>query len=221
MGKLIIVVCNSGFHFAFKAAQHGSYFTVKDVFDLLNAVVIVMLGLIVLTWPFAITQLVFQTNLKFAFINIFAGKLQVTGAQGISFLNKPQNIVHHAHRGIRAQVFGAIFNDTAGPENAGIILVLDDDPRVGFIILQHHIVAWLMLFDHAVLQQPGIYLGINNSKSDVAYFGYQNPGLGIDMHILIEVGSYTVAQIFGFTNIYQFLLTIPVLINTGFVRYIF
>jgi len=77
-----------------------------------------------------------------------------------------------------------------------------------------------MFFDQAVFEQPGINLCIYNGECNLTDFGNQYSGFPIHLVILIEIGANPVSQVFGLTNINERIILVPVLIDTGPVRYI-
>src|ERR1017187_1978249 len=101
------------------------------------------------------------------------------------------------------------------------MLIFNNNPGISFIILKHYVIPGLMLFYQAVFKQPRVNFGINNRKSDIPDLRNQYPGFGIYIGILIKIGSNPVTKIFSFTNIDQFLIIIPKLVNPWLMRYIF
>ena len=61
----------------------------------------------------------------------------------------------------------------AGFEDAREIFVCDADGRISFVVLQQYIVSGLIALDEIILEQQGIFLGLDYNVFDVAYLLYQ------------------------------------------------
>ena len=74
-----------------------------------------------------------------------------------------------------------------------------------------------MLYER-ILQQESIMLGIGNCKLQRIYQRYEFTGLEI-VEVFIEVGGYTLTEVFCLTYIQQFLVLTIILVTARLVRY--
>ena len=204
-------------HLFFQPIRDHGNLTIQDIFDIGQILIIVFLGLVTFARPLAIADLIFQTDLVLPFGNILWGKVQVTGTQWKEFADHVQDDVHHPDRSIRTVILGSILDVLAGPEYSRKMLLFDDNPRIGLIILEHHIVAGLVFFDQVVFQQPGIDLRIHDGESDPVDLAHQHTGLAIQLGLVYKIGTYPIPQILCLTDIDQRIVLIKILINPRFV----
>src|SRR5690606_13354576 len=109
---------------------------IEDITDILQTVFVIFLRLVRFTWPFAIADLVFQAYPEFTAGNMLRRQRQVAGTEWVKLTNGIHDGVHHAHRGIRPKILGAVFDVFSGWENTWKSFVFDNNPRIGLIILQ-------------------------------------------------------------------------------------
>src|SRR6476661_1425761 len=122
--------------------------------------------------------------------------------------------MHHADRSVWAKIGRAVFYDLPRPENSWETFVFDDNPWIGFIILQHDVVLRLMLFDQTVFEQPSINFSIDYGKGDIADLADKNPGFGINfIRVLIEIRGDTIFKILRLSDIDQLIALIPKLVD--------
>src|SRR5690606_2635319 len=126
--------------------------------------------------------------------------------------------MHHTSGGVWSEIARAVFDILPCPEYSRKMFVLDDNPRIRFVIFKHHIIARFMLFNQIVFQQPSINLGINNGKSNTVDFPYQYPCLTVQLMVIDKIGTDPITQVFGLTNINELVVFIKILIYSRLMR---
>ena len=101
---------------------------------------------------------------------------------------------------VRTEVIRTVANNLPGLVDAREILVADTDGRVGLIVLQQHVVSWLVFFNQVILQQQGILFRVHYDVADVGNLGNQHACLG-RLVILGKIRIDTALQILGFSHI--------------------
>ena len=120
--------------------------------------------------------------------------------------------MHDLDAGKRAEVLASVADELAGGENAGKALLLDDDERVRFIVLELDVVKRLVLFDEAVFQQQRIGFRGRDEPLDVMDLGNEEPGLAVVV-VLGEVAGDAFLQVFGLAHIKKAAVHIEVLVD--------
>jgi len=78
--------------------------------------------------------------------------------------------MHHFARSIRAKIIRSIINPVPCREDSRESFFFDANPGIGFIILQHHVVAGLIFFYQVVFQQQSVKFRFNNNYLDIGNF---------------------------------------------------
>jgi hypothetical protein len=125
----------------------------------------------------------------------------ITAEKGEDFAQHVQCLVYRPDRGVRTKIAGAIPFHTACHRHFGeIILPMDFDVGVTFIIFQADIVFGLVLLDEGVFQKQGFQFTFSGDNFNICYFAAQVGRLdGID--IFMELGTDPAAQINGFADV--------------------
>ncbi len=145
-------------------------------------------------------DVIFQTDAVFALFNFGRSKIQIAGTQFINMPNGIQQNFRRPHLGIRSVIFRAILNKMSRQENPRKILFLNANPGIGFVVLQHDIVKWLMFFDQIILQQQRIVFARHDRRLEVIYFADHNPRT-VSVLVFIEIRGHSFLQIFGLSDI--------------------
>ena len=125
----------------------------QDVADGRDAGGVGLLRLLAHAGPFAVADVVFQAHPELAVGDVFLSQGEGAGANGVEFAAQVQNGVHDLDAGEGTEVFAAIADELTGGENAGEALLLDDNERIGLVVLELDVVKRLVLLDEAVFQQ--------------------------------------------------------------------
>ncbi len=115
----------------------------------------------------AVADMVFEAYLVFSCLDLLFTKVKAAVAQGIELPNQVEQGVHHFYRGIRPEIFAAVLYQVARGEYPGERLLFDADPWIGLVILQHDVVARLVLLDQVVFEQQCIVFRIHDNPPDI------------------------------------------------------
>ena len=150
--------------------------------------------------PFTVLDVVFQADLELSLRNVFGRQCQVAGTERIQLFNQLQQGHHGRHVAVRAEVIRTVANNLPGLVDAWEILVADADGRVGLVVLQQHVVSWLVFLDQVILQQQGILFRVHHDVADVGNLGNQHACLG-RLVVFGKIRIDTTLQILGFSHV--------------------
>ena len=133
-----------------------------------------------------------------------------TGAVGIdrilalthrkNLLHQMQTLAHRTARGVRAEVLPLHLASAAMDADARMLVRGDDDPGVGFVVSQQHVIARLVLLDQVVLEDQGLGLGVSDGDLDIGDLAHQGAGLDV-VDVGAKVGGKPLFQILGLAHI--------------------
>ena len=121
-----------------------------------DLIVIIIFGLMSLARSKAVSQMVFKTYLEFSCFNILLRKVIVTCSQRIDIGKEIEDGPNGSNRGIRTEIFRAIFNAFAGKKDPWKTFVLDAYERVGLPVFKVDIVLRVMGLDQGVFKNQSI-----------------------------------------------------------------
>jgi len=104
-----------------------------------------------------------------------------------------------------------------GIMNTRIMLFPDDDPGIGFVVLQVDIVARLVFFDEVVLEQQGVVLGFYQHRADIADLPHQH-GDAVVIVVFIEIATDPSLQVLCLTDVEDLSFCIEKLIHARSIR---
>ena len=188
---------------------------VEQLFDLRDGLVVRLLRLIADARCGAFLDVIFEARLVLARRDRFGRQVQRAGTELEDRLDRFQRPLHVFDVGVGSEIFGAIFFDTPGGEDARKALVLDTDVGIGLVVLEVDVVARLELFDEVVFQDQRFGLGVGDDHFDVGDFADQDLQASVLRAALLEVGAHTVAQVFGLAHVKHRALGVFVLIDAG------
>ena len=99
------------------------------------------------------------------------------GTKRIQLTKKVEQHMSCTNRRVWAKVVRAIVQFATCQENPGERLFLDANPGIGLVVLEHDVVARLILLDEVVLQQQGFRLRLHHDELDVGNLAHQHPSL--------------------------------------------
>ena len=185
-----------------------------DLTNLLNRLHVLSFRLIAFAWSQAILDMVFQANLELPILNGHRFQAQVASAPWIQTFYQVQQSVHHLPTWVRTKIFRTIFDDLPSWKNPRESFVLDANPRIGFVVLQRNVIAWLILFDQVVFQQQSIQLSIHNDRSDINDFRNQHTGFPAVVMVFAEIGVNSFLKTFRLADVQNLSFCIKILIHS-------
>ncbi len=84
--------------------------------------------------------------------------------------------------------------------DARVLMGGDDDPGIGFVIAQQHVVARLVLLDEVVLEDQCLGLGVGHRHLNIGDLAHQGAGLDA-VDVGPKVGGKPLFQILGLAHI--------------------
>ena len=133
-----------------------------------------------------------------------------TGAVGIdrifalthreNFLHQMQTLAYRAARGVWAEVLPLHLAGTAMDTDTWMLVRGDDDPGVGFVVPQQHVVTGLVLLDEIVLEDQRLGLGVGDGDLDIGDLAHQGAGLDA-VDVSPKIGSEPLFQILGLAHV--------------------
>ncbi|MNL41327.1 hypothetical protein D3C87_1637300 [compost metagenome] len=140
---------------------------------LLDLRIVFALPLQAFTRPFAVANVIFQTNLEFFSLNIRLRQRQLARADLVQCLKHIQQRVHRAQIGERTikSTFGTVHIPRR--KYARERLVGNADERVGLIVFEKDIEFRLQLFDQLVFKQQRIPFAQNDGVFDPADLAHE------------------------------------------------
>ena len=162
----------------------------------------------------AVLQVILQADVELAGPYVLGREVEVAGADGIQVLDEVEHGIHGRQVAVGSVVRRAVADDAAGLEDAREVFVLDADAGVGLVVLQQDVVARLVFLDEVVLQQQGVFFGVDHDVADVGYLAHQYAGLAGPV-VAVEVGGDSPFQIFGLSNVDDGSFAVQVLVDAG------
>ena len=165
----------------------------------------------------AIVDVIVQTHLIFPLHHAFHRHRRMAGPRMIERLAEVQQGVHRRHVAVRAVVSGPAFSALPCLENTGQILRGDSDGRVGFVVLQQHVVVGLISLDEVVFEQQRVFFRFHHDVADVANLRDEQARL-IALLFLVEIRTDAPLQVLRLADIDDFPRFIEVLVATRCLR---
>src|SRR5690554_2524571 len=94
------------------------------------------------TWSFAVSNMIFQTDLVLSRFDVFLAEVEVASPQWEQFSYKIQQNIGSPFGGIRTKIFGTVPLYLPGKKDSGETFVFNANVTVGFPVLQHDVVPW-------------------------------------------------------------------------------
>ena len=120
-----------------------------------------------------------------------------------------------AHRGIRTEILRPIVYFATGEEDSWEGFFLNTDPRIGLVVLEHDVVARLVLLDHCVFKQQRLRLRVDDAVFKVSDLAHQDARLA--ELLLIEITADAAFQVLGLSNVDKRAIFVEIAIHTGLV----
>lgn len=120
-------------------------------------------------------------------------------------------------REVGAEVGTAILPQTAGYEDLGITIVHSElDIRVGFVVAEQDVEAWLALLDEVVFKGKGFALVVDGDVFDVDGFPHERAGLAVvDLVGFEKVGANAGAKVLCLADVDDHALSVFIEIAAG------
>ena len=139
----------------------------------------------------------------------------LASAQWINLFQYVEQCFCGHHGMVGAVVKRAVVDLFSGEENPRKLLVFNADPRIGLVVLEHDVVARLVLLDEVVLEQQGLRLRLHDDELDVGNTRHQHPGLAC--LFLVEIAGDATLQVLRLAHIDQGAVLIEVTVNPRFI----
>ena len=162
--------------------------------------------------------MVFQADLELPGINVLLTQVVLTGTNGVEFLDEVKERMHRFDVGIRTVIFGSVFDQLPGRENAGKPLFLDYNGRVRLVVFERDVVFRLVFLDQAIFQQKRIELCFHDHEFDIVDAFDKQTCFPVFVLIFIEIGRNPLFDILRFPNIEELSVYVEMLIDPRFVR---
>ena len=107
--------------------------------------------------------MILKAEFVLATFDIFGSEWMATGADRVELLDCVDQGMGNLGFRIRSVVFRAFSVLFSGNKNAWKQFFCHTNPRVGLIILEQHVIAWLELLDKTILKVEGFFLAIDNN----------------------------------------------------------
>ena len=115
---------------------------------------------------------------------------------------------------IRPVILRSVLDPRPREENSGEVFVFNTNPRIGFVILHHHVIKRLMFLDEIIFQKQRIVFTGNDGGFQPVNFPYHDAG-AVSRQIFIEVRKNSFFQIFRFAHIQQLSVFIIITVHSG------
>lgn len=115
---------------------------------------------------------------------------------------------------IRAKECRALACALSHFENARQILVADGDGRVGFVVLQQHVVVGLVALDQIVFQKQRVLFRVDDNVANVANLRDEMLRLKTLLRIC-EIGRNAALKVLCLAHIYNLPVCVQILIAAG------
>ena len=195
----------------FKPSNRLAKIATQEGSDLTDLMVIVTLTLLAHTTTQAVSDMIFQTDLIVFGLDRLFSQIISAVSKWIELLNEIHQQTNSFEIGKGSKILRPIFNNFSGSEHSWESLIFNADPRIGFIISQQDIVAWLMFFNQGVFQNQCIGFGRYNDMFD-RYDILDEPLGFFRIDLFSKIRRHPVFKIFGFADINNFLLFVIKLI---------
>src|SRR6185312_11977657 len=199
-------------HFFFELLDHRFEVAPENVAQLLQSLLVIVRRLPAFTGPLAVSQVVFETDLVLAFLDLRFSEVQLAGSQLDVGPDQVEQFPDPAHRRIRPEVFGPVAGLSPGEKDARERFVPDDDIGIALIVLEVDIELRLVLLDERVLEEKSVLFGVDDRELDAPDALHQLMRLEGSKR-LCEVGTDAFAQVLGLPHVNQFILLVEILID--------
>ena len=202
-------------HCLFQRTKHAAQVALDDFSDLGNHGVVIFFGNQAFAGAVAFVDMIVEADLVLTFLDTRFRQRCAAGTHLINLTEQVQQNMRCTHRGIRAEVLRAVVHFSSCQENTRKSLLLDADPRVGLVVLEHDVVARLVLLDHRVLQQQCLSLRVDDAVFEVGDFAHEDARL--TRLFLVEIAADAAFQVLGFTYVNQFALFVEIAVHARLV----
>ena len=123
------------------------------------------------------------------------GQHPVAGAQLVKLIYQLYRILYRSSRGKGAEIAGFVLFHLSGKQDSWIFFPrCHFNIRIGFIILEHRIVAGAVLFNQVIFQHQRFQLRIGDDILKPGYFRYHLFYFRAFVRALPEIGTHPVPQ---------------------------
>ena len=186
-------------HLRLEVAEHAAQVALDDLTNLGNHGVVVGFGNQALAGAVALVDVVVEADLVLAFLNARLRQRCAAGAHLVDLSEQVEQDMRRAHRGIRAEIIGAVVHLSSRQEHTRKSLFLDTNPRVCLVVLQHDVVARLVLLDHRVLKQQSLGFGVDDAVFEVGNLAHEDARLA--RLLLVEIAADATLEVLGLAHI--------------------
>ena len=160
--------------------------------------------------------MVFQAFLKLSFFYGRCTQVQFAVPYRVDLPNEFENRLHDFDRRIWSEVFRAVLDLLSRIKNSGEALFFDDDPGIGFVVLQVDIVSWLMFCAQAVLQKQGLEFILGDHCPVIRDLLNHDP-CPTAAQVLVEIRGNPLFEALGLSDVEDASVLIQMLIDPGLV----
>ena len=151
-------------------------------------------------WCLAVFYVVFQARLVFTSLDSLGRDRLPASPERIDAVDEFEHVVECAGVAEGSVVCSCTGYYLAGLEHSREVFVGDTHRRVGLVVLQQYVVAWLVAFYEVVFEQERIFVAGHNDVVYVAYLAHQYLCLPRCLR-LEEVGAHASFQVLCLTYI--------------------
>ena len=202
-------------HCLFQRTKHTAQIALDDFADFSNHGVIVGFGNQAFTWGIALVDVVVEADLVLAFGDPRFRQRRTARTDLVDLSEQIQQDMRRAHGWVRTEVFRAVVDLASGKKDARESLFLDTDPRIGLVVLEHDVVARLVLLDHRVLQQQRLRLRVDDAVFEVGDFAHEDARLA--RLLLIEIAADAAFEVLGLAHIDERTVFVEIAVHAGLI----
>ena len=201
-------------HAAVQHAFHGLRVALEYLFHLGDVAQVLLFALLAHAGARAVVDVVLQADAELAAADVLRREAVLARAQGVEVLDEVEHGNHAGEVAVGAEVGGAVAHDFPGAEHAGKRLFRHADAGVGLVVLQQHVVPWLVLLDEVVFQQQGVFLGVDHDVAYVRNLGDEQARLA-RVVLAVEVAGHAAFQVLRLAHVDDGALGVEVLVDAG------